>query len=72
MHSILDYVLQQKGWYKMLGLLFQFGYYVNYVMILIETSVSLLIVFFIAKIVTKPLLEGKGITKKKKNISDNC
>ncbi|MHA1914557.1 MAG: ABC transporter ATP-binding protein, partial [Promethearchaeota archaeon] len=53
----------------MLGSLFQFGYFVNYVMILIETSVSLLIIFFIAKIVNKPLLEEKGITKKKRTLT---
>jgi len=55
----------------LLGFIFQFGYYVNYLMILIETILSIVIVFFIAKFINKPLLHENqvSIREKKKSLA---
>ncbi|MFW9878239.1 MAG: ABC transporter ATP-binding protein [Candidatus Thorarchaeota archaeon] len=49
--------------------MFQIGYYVNYVMILLETILSVIIVFFISKFINKPLLKNNQVSIKEKNIT---
>ena len=53
----------------MIGLFFQLGYYINFVMILIETLISITILFFMTKVVSKPLLEESQMSDKKKSLS---
>lgn len=48
---------------------FQLGYYINFVMILIETLISIIILFFITKNVSKPLLEESQMSNREKSLS---
>ncbi|MHA1670057.1 MAG: ABC transporter ATP-binding protein [Promethearchaeota archaeon] len=53
----------------MIGLLFQQGYYINFVMILIEALISIIILYFITKNVSKPLLEEIQMPVREKSLS---